>query len=56
MALRPVKEIQLWEGDDPSLSWEDRIQKWSDDTGMDPDLARHLAAIERGEEETIEPK
>ena len=54
MALIPKELVILFDGDDTSLPWSERIQNYADHDNLTLDLAYHLAAIERGEQEIIE--
>jgi len=54
VALIPKELVILFDGDDTSLPWSERIQNYADHDNLTLDLAYHLAAIERGEQEVIE--
>ena len=53
MALKPENQVILWQGDDTSLPWDERIKLYAAAEQMPIDLAEHLAAIERGFQETL---
>ena len=54
--MKSEGEVTLYPGDDCSLPWYERVQRYAEYAGLNIETAHHLAAIERGEHEVIPPE